>query len=68
MREIEYSSNTWNSEKMIREIKVKGKGVFLGFGVDTEDDMGSFSTAIIELSDGTLVNPSVNLVRFINAE
>jgi hypothetical protein len=50
----------------------KGKGtegIFLQFGVDfeeTRDGIGQFSTAIIELSDGSLRNVPVEMVQFLD--
>jgi len=58
-----------------RRIKFKtdndsGIGKFLAFGIDYEIDsfdsvIGMFSTAIIELPDGTLKNISVENVQFV---
>ena len=44
-----------------------GEGVFHAWGVDyedSEDGPGNFSTAIVELNDGTVQNVPVELVRF----
>lgn len=47
-----------------------GAGNFHQFGVDYEEfdtGPGSFSTAIVEMPDGTIINPSVELIRFDDA-
>jgi hypothetical protein len=47
---------------------LKGKAKFLAFGVDYEEinmGVGNFSTAIIELSDGTVKNIPVENIKFI---
>ena len=45
----------------------KCKGMFLEFGVsfeEFEDGAGNYSTAIIELDDGAIINPAVDMIRF----
>ena len=43
-----------------------GIGDFMGFGIDADEDAhASFSTAIIEMPDGTVMNKSLNLIRFL---
>lgn len=51
------------------EKKEVGKGVFHQFGMDcteTDNSIGNFSTAIIELKDGTVENIPVELIKFTN--
>lgn len=51
--------------------KEDGKGVFYGFGVNSESsDYGAapYSTAIVERSDGQLLNLPLDLVRFDDVE
>ena len=46
----------------------KGAGVFLKFGIDYEelrDGVGHYSTAIVEMPDGSLTNAAVGNVRFL---
>ena len=48
-----------------------GEATFHGFGVDYEEfdsGPGNFSTAIIELADGTVKNVPVKNVRFLPAD
>jgi hypothetical protein len=47
---------------------LKGEGTFHQFGVgyeEFESGPGNFSTAIIELPDGSIKNHSVELIEFI---
>ena len=47
------------------------KGSFIQFGVDYEEfetGPGNYSTAIVELSDGTVITPPANLIRFDDRE
>jgi hypothetical protein len=48
-------------------IKYFGSGIFLAWGVDYEElqnGVGMFSTAIIEMPDGTVKNWPVDMIRF----
>ena len=57
-------SENGNYEKV-----AEGHGEFLGFGVDYEElnnGAGTFSTAIIELPDGSVKNIPVELIVFNN--
>ena len=43
-----------------------GIGDFLAFGIDADEDAhASFSTAIVEMPDGTVMNQALNLIRFL---
>lgn len=45
-----------------------GEGVFIQYGVDFqefENGIGNFSTAIIELDDGSVKNIPADLIQFI---
>lgn len=67
-REIAFFAAEWQ-EKTRRQEKIEiGRGVFRGFGVcyeEFENGPGNYSTAIIELSDGSLINHSVEYVQFV---
>lgn len=41
------------------------EGEFLDWGVDTDEGMGSFTTAIIRLEDGSIRNVYCEYVRFV---
>lgn len=46
-----------------------GIGFFHAFGSDYEEfeaGPANFSTAIVEMPDGSVINPSVNLIKFID--
>ncbi len=48
-----------------------GTGIFHQFGYDCmEDDRGfsSYSTAIVEMPDGSVITPAANMIKFINDE
>lgn len=71
MRKVIYSEY----EKRIEEPKIgafelieKWEATFLEFGIDYQEllnGVGNYSTAIIELSDGSIKNIPVEQVRFI---
>jgi hypothetical protein len=46
--------------------EVAGTATFLKFGLNNDEEGGTFSTAIIKLDDGTLKNIYVEMIRFIN--
>ena len=49
------------------ELKEQGEAIFHQWGRDTHsDEDGSFSTAIIELEDGTVKNIPAEQVRFVS--
>lgn len=58
-----------NRDEKFRPTKVPvGSGKFHQFGVDYEelnDGVGNFSTAIVEMPDGKVVNVPVDLIEFI---
>lgn len=52
-----------------REKTVVGPGIFHQFGVDYEElqgGVGNFTTAIVEMPDGSILNIPVGLVVFNN--
>ncbi|MCP4475425.1 MAG: hypothetical protein GY821_12835 [Gammaproteobacteria bacterium] len=62
-------------DKVLYEKVVVGEGIFHQFGVDYEEfecstcyrcGPGNYSTAIIEMPDGTIKNVEVELIVFIN--
>lgn len=60
----EFDINMW---KHIRK-GIVGTGIILGFGIDNKPcgvSVGMFSTAIIELEDGSVKNIPVELIQFI---
>jgi hypothetical protein len=51
------------------ELKEQGAATFLAFGVDYDDldfGVGNYSTAILELDDGSVLNIAVERIRFID--
>ena len=55
------------SRKPKWKLEEKGEALFHQWGRDTHsDDGGSFSTAIIELEDGTIKNIKAEQVKFIS--
>jgi len=57
--------------KTYMELVPNGHGLFHSFGFDFEDTEagpGSFSTAIVERLDGTIINVPVELIRFEDDE
>lgn len=55
--------------KVKYELEETGVGVFGGYGVDYEEfdnGVGNYSTAIVEMEDGTVKNIPVGQVKFID--
>jgi hypothetical protein len=60
----------WVSKQIPRKLErtLKGEAIFHQFGTDTESaDVGifTFSTAIIELPDGSIKNVPVEMIEFV---
>lgn len=82
MRKVIYSEYVQNgidevigshsySRKPHYDLEEKGEALFLQWGINYEEletGVGSFSTAIIELGDGTVKNISAEHVRFISGD
>ena len=69
MRKVEYSEYKKVEGKSHFEPVVVGEAKFHQFGVDFEEfetGPGNFSTAILELEDGTILNHPVQLVKFLD--
>ena len=71
MRKVIYSEyvKVETDTRRYYEPREAGEATFLEFGCDCEQfeyGAGNFSTAIIELNDGTVKNIPVHLIRFIN--
>jgi hypothetical protein len=72
MRKVIWSKNVKVGEhprcgNFIWKMKEQGEALFHQWGRDTHsDEDGSFSTAIIELEDGTVKNIPAEHVRFIS--
>lgn len=68
-RPVEYYE--WERDKETKQlVKVcKGEGVFHQWGVEAEEletNAANYSTAIIELPDGTVVTPLAHLIKFLD--
>lgn len=69
MRKVEYYKYQKVEGKPYYEKVKEGEGIFHQFGCDYEEfesGAGNFSTAIIELKDGTIINPPVENVKFLS--
>jgi len=69
MRKVMVSEYKWSAEAKRNLVKDKCEAIFHQFGVDYEEfegGPGSYSTAIVELSDGTVHNVHVSLIRFLD--
>lgn len=63
----EYQPNGVTIKRQYWDLEEKGEALFHQWGRDTHsDEDGSFSTAIIELEDGTVKNIPAEQVRFIS--
>ena len=66
VEKVEYKANGVTIEKRTWELEEKGEAKFHQFGLDTSSDgEGSYSTAILELEDGTVKNVPAEHIRFI---
>lgn len=69
MRRVEYYVWRKKENGIGQEKHLAGFGDFHQFGCDfeeTTEGAGTYSTAIIELADGTIVNPPVEMVKFMD--
>lgn len=69
MRKVEYYIWKKKVGGIGQEKRLGGFGDFHQFGCgfeETHEGAGSYSTAIIELADGTIVNPPVDMVKFMD--
>lgn len=67
MRECEGTYVVLNPDTEKYEIKEFESGWFYGIGVDYEEfecGPGMYSTAIVELPDGKVINPPIQNIRF----
>ena len=71
-RKVKYFNNLSKYDENNNYIGIKkelrGSGIFHEFGCNYEEfdsGAGNFSTAIIELSDGTVINHPVELIEFV---
>lgn len=66
LRKVSYSEYEQENKQWL--LKVKGEAVFHTFGIDCQEfehGVGTFTTAIIELPDGTLKNLPVEQIKFV---
>lgn len=67
MRKVIFSEYVQNQYTGMWDLRETGEATFHQFGVDYEEfetGLGNFSTAIIELPDGTVKNVPVHHIRF----
>ena len=65
------SLNQSGINRRFSELEEKGEALFHGWGCDYEEfelGAGNFSTAIIELADGSVKNVPVEHIKFISGE
>lgn len=71
MRPVEiYTLQLDDDSKTFKSV-FSGIGVFHGFGVDYEEfesGPGNFSTAIVEMPDGTVKNVPADMIKFRDIE
>lgn len=68
MRKVKYFKTEYNRENKAWDSIELGEAFFHQFGVSYEEfetGAGNFSTAIIELPSGEIINIPVTLVKFI---
>lgn len=68
MRKVMYKEYVQNADKKW-ELKEMGTALFHQFGCDIDDNretLASYSTAIIELPDGTVKNIRADMIRFLD--
>lgn len=67
-KKVEVYRWKWDTRLNAQGKELETTGVFLALGcnyTEFENGPGNFSTAIVKLEDGTLVNMPVELIRFI---
>ena len=70
MRRVRYYEYEKMQGKTYHDKVLRGEALFHGWGVDYEEldtGAGNYSTAIIELDDGTVRNMPVEMVEFLEA-
>lgn len=68
-RKVRWWDYIWNKELNKSEKIEKGEAVFHQWGIDcvkSDLNIGSYSTAIIEIEDGTIENVPATNIRFID--
>jgi hypothetical protein len=68
--DVTYYKGKWDGENCVlnKTKEVDGRGKFLQFGtgcIALGYGAGTFSTALIELEDGTVVNIPAQLIKFV---
>ena len=66
-RKVEYFETEWVERNY--KIVSKGTATFHQFGLNClegEDSIGTYSTAILELEDGTVLNHPVHMIKFLD--
>lgn len=69
MRPVEVFKCVWNSKARKHILKSDFLGTFHQFGYDYEEfetGPGNFSTAIVEMEDGTVRNVPVEMIKFVD--
>ena len=69
MRKVIYFDSVWNDMTKRMERRLVGEALFHQFGVsydEFEGGPGNFTSAVIELDDGTVRNIGIELIRFID--
>jgi hypothetical protein len=70
VRRVTVYRSEWSFEEQRRIKQPVGEGIFVGYGCDCmegENGFGNFSTAIVEMPDGTVENVPLHLILFIQA-
>ena len=68
-RSVEVYEIKYNSETRKREKELIGRGMFHQFGVNFEEfdaEPGNYSTAIVEMPDGSVQNVPVEFIKFVS--
>ena len=64
----EYQPNGVTIKKQYMALEDQGEALFHQWGVDSPCEGSTFSTAIIELEDGTIKNIPAEQIRFISED
>lgn len=66
MRKIAIFESNWDKNKQTYIKKQINEGIFLEFGVDSREGLGSYSIALVEMADGTVKGIKLKDIKFIS--
>ena len=70
MRKVQVLTRKYNRDKKCYDYEVKSEGLFHHWGLNNESDEGggSYSVAIVEEADGSVLTPEPHLIKFLDKQ